>query len=199
MGLLTQNDATLWRGFFVEMAKLRGIPVEYRYVISQKVSIHSEFSYELSEPIPIDIIFDSNPSVSTLRKIGWISENSDDKPYVAQIPFHLPELKVGCTISIKDFDLNSTRDFKITSMKMLLEFPDCWTVTLAPIFFTKAAKTVYTETNYNYLDTPDADVDNDAPDNKYGHEWTRNDDDKGGLRPKDSNFEYLNVLGNGKK
>lgn len=196
MGLLTQNDATLWRGFFVEMAKLRGIPVEYRYVISQEVSIHSEFFYELSEPIPIDIIFDSNPSISTLRKVGWMSENSDDKPYIAQIPFDLPNLKIGCTISIKDFDLNSTRDFKITSIKMLLEFPDCWTVTLAPIFFNKEPKTAYVETNYNYLDTPDADVDNDAPDNKYGHEWTRNDNDLG--KCADSNFQFLNVNKNKK-
>ena len=31
MGLLTQKDARLFRGFFKEMARLRGIPVTYRY------------------------------------------------------------------------------------------------------------------------------------------------------------------------
>ena len=183
MGYLTRNDATLWRQFFKEMAYLRGIPCQYRYVTSQEVTNYGEFLYTLSEPIDMDIIFDDNPKVSTLRKIGWVSENSDDKPYIAQLPFDAKDLKVGCTISIKDFDLDSTRDFKITTMRMLLEFPDCYTVTLAPIFFTNEAKTTYTETNYNYMDTPDADVNNDAPDNKYGREYIEN------------NFEYLNLGG----
>ena len=188
MGLLTQNDATIWRGFFKEMAFLRGIPAMYRYVITQEVTIYSEFFYELSEPIPMHIIFDTNPSVSTLRKIGWVSENSDDKPYIAQIPFDAPNLKVGCTISIKDFDLNSERDFKITSMKMLLEFPDCWTVTLAPIFLTKEAKLGYKESNYNYLDTPDADINNDSPDNTFGRKYVADHPINS-----DDNFQFLNV------
>lgn len=187
MGLLTKDDAKIWRNFFVEMAKLRGIPCQYRFIKEQNVSIHSEFSYILSEPIDMDIIFDENPKVSTLRKIGWISENSDDKPYIAQLPFETPNLKVGCTISIKSLDLDSIRDFKITSMRMLLEFPDCYTCTLAPILFTDEAKTTYTETNYNYMDTPDADVNNDAPNNKYGLDYANE---------QLNNYTFLNVDNN---
>ena len=167
MGLLTNNDALLFRSFFKEAAFLRGIEAEYRHVLSQKVTNHSEFIYELSEPEDMDIIFDQNPTVSTLRKIGWVSEGSDDKPYIAQLPFNATDLKIGCVISLKSLDLNSQRDFKITSINTLLEYPDCWTCTLAPIFFSNEARTEYTVKNYNYIDTPDADIQNDAPDNNF--------------------------------
>jgi len=190
MGLLTRNDATIWKGFFKECAKLRGIPALYRYVLSYTVSTHSEFNYQLSEPQEMDIIFNENPSVATLRKIGWMSENSDDKPYIAQLPFDAKDIQIGCTISIKDFDLDSTRDFKITSIKMILEFPDCWTCTLAPIFFTDEAKDNYTDSNYNYADTVDADTDSDSPDNKYGKEYIK---DHPVIEPDSPNFSYLNV------
>lgn len=169
MGLLTKKDATNFRGFFKEMARLHGIDVEYRNIVSQEVTNHSEFIYQMSDPIPMSIIFQENPLVSTLRKFGWVSENSDDKPYIAQLPFDAPDLKIGCSITIRSDDLESQRDFKITSMKSLLEYPDCWTCLLAPIFFSNEAKTSYIGTNYNYVETPDADISNDAPNNNFGY------------------------------
>jgi len=165
MGLLTQKDARLFRGFFKEMARLRGIPVIYRYATEVDTTIHSEFISTMSKPIPIDIIFDENPKISTLSRIGWVSEKPDDKPYIAMLSFDVPNLTAESTISIAPIDgiTTQTRDFKITTINTLLEFPDCWICTLAPIFNNDPVKDNYDDSNYNYIETtetPDRDTDN---------------------------------------
>lgn len=177
MGLLTQPDATLYRGFFKEMSKLRGIHVQYRYPIKISSTIHAEMNTKLSDPIEMDIIFQENPSVRTLKSIGWVSEIGDDKPYVAQLPFDTPELQVESVITIPPFyEINSrSRDFKITSITTLLEFPDCLTCTLAPIFDTKFINKDYDTSNYNYLDNKDTPA-SDSPNNKI-----------------DNGYNYLNI------
>ena len=101
MGILTQKDATIFRNFFKEMARLRGLPVIYKYPIDMKFSNYAEeIPTGFSEDIHIDIIFDENPKTSTLRKYGWVSELPDDKPYMATIPFDVPNLCKGCRIII---------------------------------------------------------------------------------------------------
>lgn len=156
MGLLTRHDSTLFRSWYHEMAALRGIPVLYRYPIKIDPTIHSEMITEMSEPIEMNIIFETNPKTSTLKQIKWVSEFPNDKPYIAILPFDAPNLQTECTISIKPIDsLNETyRDFKITSINTILEFPDSWTCTLAPIFDVKQGtpKNDYTNSNYNYID-----------------------------------------------
>ena len=54
MGLLTKNDSTIFRGYFKEMAKLRGITVIYQYPIDMNFTIYAEeipkgFSEEITE------------------------------------------------------------------------------------------------------------------------------------------------------
>lgn len=102
------------------------------------------------------IIFQENPKTSTLKQIKWVSEFPNDKPYIAILPFDAPNLSTECTISIKPIgSLNETyRDFKITSINTIMEFPDSWTCTLAPIFETKdgTPKNDYSDSNYNYID-----------------------------------------------
>lgn len=70
MGLLTKDDSTLYRNFFKEMAYLRGISVKYSYPVDIDTSIHGEIRpINMSTSIDIDIIFEENPSVSTLKTI----------------------------------------------------------------------------------------------------------------------------------
>ena len=38
-------------------------------------------------------------------------------------------------------------------MNTLLEFPDCWTVALVPVFDSYKEDNEYAETNINYMDT----------------------------------------------
>lgn len=156
MGYLTDKDARLYRSWFKEMAHLRGQTVQYRYPLKLDPTIHSEMLTELSEPIDMDIIFETNPRTATLKQIKWVSEFPNDKPYIAILPFDAPNLCTECTIAIHPVDsLNETaREFKITSINTILEYPDSWTCTVAPIFDVKddTPKNDYDSSNFNYID-----------------------------------------------
>ena len=136
MGLLTQNDSTMFRGYFKEMAKLLGISVLYQYPIDMDFTIYAEETPKgFSEEIQIDIIFDENPKITTLRKYGWVSEVPDDKPYMATLPYDTKNLCKGCRISIvPPQPLSGKRTFVVTDIQAGLEFPDSWVCKLAPVF-----------------------------------------------------------------
>lgn len=170
MGLLTRDDSTIYRGWFKEMAFLRGISVKYQYAIETTETIHSEFDSELSDPIPMDIIFDTNPRVNTLKLIGWVSENPDDKPYIAYLPYDAPNLTTESIITIPpQVDVTTMNDvisgneqkgmadksFKVTTINQLIEFPDCWICTLAPVYVTKEVDNDYSSTNFNFVKEKD--------------------------------------------
>lgn len=166
MGLLTDKDAKLFRTFFKEAAMLRGIDVRYQYIIQESISIHSESDLTLSEPINMSILFDENPRLKTLKTIGWVSENPEDKPYIAYLPFDAKELSVRNVIEIPPIgSFDKSRKFRITAITTSIEFPDSWLCTLAPLFKNDPIQSDYEETNYNYMDTDDQ-PDKDSPNNK---------------------------------
>lgn len=154
MGLLTKNDSTLYRNWFKEMCRLRGISVGYQYATDTIKTIHSEFQSTYSDTISIDIIFDANPKVNTLKKLGWVSENSDDKPYIAYLPYDTVNLNTESIIVIPPSVENNTRSrkFKVTSITELIEYPDCWICTLAPVFDTETLNNDYSESNFNFIE-----------------------------------------------
>lgn len=154
MGFLTREDSTIYRNWFKEMARLRGHRVEYRYVKEFNETIHSEvYPEHLSDPIYLDVIYEENPKVSTLRRIGWLSENPNDKPYIMLFPFDTPNLTVEARVVIPPFkEINSKpSEFKVTSISTIIEYPDCWTCTIVPVFRTDKPKTDYSNSNYNYI------------------------------------------------
>ena len=148
MGLLNRSDSTIFRGYFKEMCKLIGISVGYQYVVKKELTIHSEDNSELSMPIRIDILFDENPDIKTLNKIGWVSEISEDKPFIANLPYNTPYLTVNARIIIESNDgVSRPRVFKITKIVSDLEFPDAFTCTLVPVYDQYTQKNQYTLVN----------------------------------------------------
>lgn len=168
MGLLTQQDAQMFQTWFKEMAHLRGIAVKYIYPVIEDVTIHSEIQNQFSSEIDMDVIFEENPKVNTLKRIGWVSENSDDKPYIARLPFDAPNLQTKCRIMIPPIgQAIPGRWFEITSIHSDLEYPDCYICVLAPVFETEAPRTDHSQTNYNYIDHERANQpDEDQPANE---------------------------------
>lgn len=153
MGLLTQNDAKIFQNWFKECCRLRGIPVKYIYPVQDDVSIYLEIHPKFSDVIDMDIIFDENPSVKTLKRIGWVSEDPEDKPAIAHLPFDTPGLQTKARILIPPIgQAIPGRWFEVTSIHSNLEYPDSYTCTLAPVFETEKAKTNYEESNYNYIE-----------------------------------------------
>lgn len=153
MGLLNTEDATLHIEWFKEMAHLIGIAVKFQYPLSPSYEIHSQqSSKEYSDPVDIDIIYDENPKVSTLKAIGWISEDSSDKPLIARLPYDLDHVGAECRLIIPPpRELGDGRIFRITGIYTINEYPDCWICTLAPVFKSEDPKTDYSSSSINYI------------------------------------------------
>ena len=158
MGLLTRNDANIFCGYFKEMAKLLGIKVLYQYPIDMQFTMYAEENpLGFSEEIQMDIIFEENPKITTLRKYGWVSETPDDKPYLAQLPMDALNLCKGCRISIvSPKPIESKKVFVITDIQANLQFPDSWACKLAPVMFNKTDKKAdYSDSNNVFMNLDD--------------------------------------------
>lgn len=148
MGLLNRADSTIFRQYFNEMVKLIGQSVGYQYVVKQELTIHSEDNSKLSIPIRLDVLFDENPSVDTLNKLGWVSEVNDQKPIIVNMPYNTPNLTVNARVIIESVDgVGRPRVFRVTKIQSDLEFPDAFTCALVPVFDQYVQKNQYTLVN----------------------------------------------------
>lgn len=146
--MLVRNDALRFRQYFKEAVKLVGLSVAYQWVTKQEYTIHSEKNFEYSQPIRMDIILDENPTIETLNTYGWLSELGDTLPIIAHIPFNTPNLKVGCRITLATIKgTDRPRIFEITKIGSNLEYPDSYTVALAPVLDQFPQRNQYTLVN----------------------------------------------------
>lgn len=153
MGQLFQRDAELYRRFFKEQAKLLGVHVQYKYPVDMKFTVHGqEDPLGYSEPIEMDVIFDQSPRLKTLRKLGWVSEDPNDKPYIIQVPYDTPNLQKGSLIIIPSpLPLEPSKVFKITEITVDHVLPDSWYCKVAPKFEKQDALT-----SKDYKDKPNS-------------------------------------------
>ena len=137
MGLLSpKKDAIVQRHYFKEVAKLLGIRVKYYYPIYETATIHAEIKCQYSDAIDLDIVFQENPKVATLKAIGWVQEFKDDKPYIAMFPYDTPNLQTKSKIHLTPEQTIDEKggDFEITSINTIFQYPDCYICTVVPIF-----------------------------------------------------------------
>lgn len=136
MGELFQRDAEIFRRFFKEQAKLLGVKVYYQYPVDMKFKVNGqEDPLGYSEMIEMNIIFDQSPKLKTLRKLGWVSEDPTDKPYLVQLPYDAPNLQKGCLLTLPSpLPLEPSKVFKITDITVDQVLPDSWYCRVAPKF-----------------------------------------------------------------
>ena len=152
MGLLNREDSRIFRQYFKEMVKLIGQSVGYQYIVERKYTIHSEDNSKLSAPVRRDVLFDENPTVDTLNRLGWVSELNEQKPIVVNMPYDTPNLSVNARLLIESVDgTPRPRVFKITQIESDLEFPDAYTCAAVPIFDQYAQKNQYTLVNHEKI------------------------------------------------
>lgn len=138
MGLLVNSDAARFRSYFKEMAKLIGITVEYQYPIDMEFSDYGEENPSgYSDPEIIDIIFEENPPIKTLKKLGWFTEGADRQASTVQLPYGIKNLCKGCRIKVPDGLNDDGRVFVITEIQANLQFADSWICKVAPVFHNK--------------------------------------------------------------
>ncbi len=153
MGLLTDEDSKQFRTWFCEMAKLVGWKVGYQYPLGDQKTIHSEPNMPMSNPMQLDIIFMENPTQDTLKKHGWTVEIGEQKPVVAQVPYDTPNLQRYSRFIIPPVGtIVDSRVFEVTAISSILEYPDCWTVRLAPVYKTIQEDNDYTNLNIDKMD-----------------------------------------------
>jgi hypothetical protein len=155
LGDLFNQDAEIFREFFKEQAKLLGIKVKYRYPIDMKFTLHfQEDPLGYSEPIDIDIIFSQSPQLKTLKKLGWVSEDKSDKPYLIQMPYDTPNLQKGSLVILPvPAPLIGSKVFKITDITVDQILPDSWYCKVAPKFedMDKLTLEDYKDKSYSFL------------------------------------------------
>jgi len=153
MGLLTNEDSMLFQTFFKEMTKLRGIKVQYIYPVIEDISIHGQIFPKFSSIFDLDIMFETNPKIKTLKNYGWISEDSENKPYIAYLPIDTPYIQSKARLKINPIGSNKQgKWFEITEISEAIEYPDAYACKLAPIFINEPEKLDYSETNNNYIE-----------------------------------------------
>lgn len=162
MGTLIQKDAKLFRGWFKEMAKLIGIRVLYQYMHTDKsFDVHGALKGTYSDPENLDIIFIEYPDQKTLKKLGWYSEDKEQRPIMAQLPYDTPNLQSGCRIlipyGVTEVDYKT---FRITEIKTIPTMPDSYYVKLAPEFASIFSETLsdYSDSDFNMISGEDGTV-----------------------------------------
>ena len=141
MGLLVGEDSKLFRSFFKELCKLRGISIDYIYPVTEETSIHGQIFPEFSSIFNIDIIFESTPKIKTLKNYGWVSEDKSDKPYVAYFPYDTPHIQTKARCKL--YPIGSEKDgkwFEIRDINESIEFPDAYICRLAPVYISEKEK-----------------------------------------------------------
>lgn len=132
---LVKSDALMFRHYFKEMLDLYGIDGMYYEVIEEtkKYNEAGEFSAYYKDPIPCQVIFDQVPKISTLKKLGWTTENDESQPIV-HVDYDLPGIQKGACFSIEDpLRLGKGRLFRISKLSLGIIYPMCVTCQLVAV------------------------------------------------------------------
>lgn len=193
MGMLIRNEALLQRRYFKEMCKLVGISVAYQWVTDKKYTIHSEKNFKYSQPIRMNVILNENPTIETLNTYGWLSEIGDSLPLIAHIPFDTPNLMVGCRITLATIrGTNRPRIFDITKIGSNLEYPDSYTVALAPVLDQFPQRNQYTLVNNEKVSQDKSDVTSNEQNSLYTTNTEVIDTTPEPFKDWENNYSFLN-------
>ena len=142
-------------------------------------------------------MFDTNPTIKTLKNYGWVSENRDDKPYIGYFPIDTPKIQTKAKIKISPIGVEKNgKWFEITDIQHAIEYPTSYVCRLAPVFETKPEQLDYSHTNNNYLSK------DNQPDQSNNHIKEINEDLEEHIEDNlkkeldeqvDKNFKYLDI------
>lgn len=131
---LLQNDITVLRYYFREALDLYGIPARYYQL---KPNCHFTVAGELSanyfDSIKCKIIFDQVPKISTLKKLGWVTE-LDQAASLIHVDFDLPGISFGSLFEIKDpLAPDKGKLFRVTKLQTSIIYPVSITCQIVPV------------------------------------------------------------------
>lgn len=158
-GLLhKQNDITIHRHYFKEMVSLLGVQCIYKAVKKNKhYSDHGELKSGYEEGVLTGCIFQEHPDVKTLKKLGWVTEISEESSII-HVPFDLDNVQVGALFIIPDtFNPKNGRVFRVVKMSSIMIYPASIACEIIPEIQNnfESSQFIYKNTDFNLLNTED--------------------------------------------
>lgn len=136
MQSLIQEDIKLMRARYNEALELQGIACTYQFPNLATTNTQGEPLIDsYSELIDTHIFFDSNPKVKTLKRFGWVVDNSDDLPFLVHCSWNLPHLQKDAIFRIAgQYSELPERIFRVTNISYDLQAPDHLVATIIPVY-----------------------------------------------------------------
>ncbi|MCM1224875.1 MAG: hypothetical protein NC548_61545 [Lachnospiraceae bacterium] len=136
MQSLIQDDIKLMRARYNEALELQGIACTYQFPNLATTNNQGEPVVDsYSELIETHIFFDSNPKVKTMKRFGWVVDNSDDLPFLIHCSWDLPHLQKDAIFRIAgQYSELPERVFRVTSISYDLQAPDHLVATIIPVY-----------------------------------------------------------------
>lgn len=144
--LIKKSDIELHRKYFKEMTKLLGIQVLYRAPRDSKNwNTYGELDTLYYEPVVVGCIFDEHPTIWTMKKLGWNTEQSESTSII-HVPYDLEKLQVGSLFIIPDtLNPKQGRLFRVSRMSTSFIYPASIACEIAPEY-----ENTFQKSNYEY-------------------------------------------------
>ena len=145
-GLLLNQDITLHRQYFEECVRLLGINVVYRAPRPGKhYTTYAEIKSNYENPEVVGCIFEEHPEQQTLKKLGWISELSENASIIS-VPYDLKGLQQGALFIVPSgLDNAEGRLFRVTKLSNIMVYPASITCQIVPEY-----ENTFSDNQYNY-------------------------------------------------
>lgn len=136
MESLIQDDIKLMRARYNEALILQGIECKYQFPnLASSNSQGEPLIDSYSELIDTHIFFESTPKVKTLKRYGWVVENSEDLPFLIHCSWDLPHFQKDCIFRIAgQYAELPERVFRVTAISYDLQAPDHLVATIIPVY-----------------------------------------------------------------
>jgi hypothetical protein len=134
-GALLKGDARIFRQYFAEMVRLIGIQTFYRCTKPGKTyTTYAEIDSNYEEPIQVGVIYHDHPDQKTLKKMGWVSELSEEA-IMLDVPYDLVGIQKGCLFLLPSgLDNGQSRLFRVNQLQNSVVYPTAITCELVPEF-----------------------------------------------------------------
>jgi hypothetical protein len=147
------------------MCKLLGVPIKYYSPVNIDYDIYGLQDILVDSGIDMNMIFDESPKVSTIKRLGWYKEDSNELPILCHLSYSTPNLQKGSYIGIyppeellsDNPDVGSIRIFKVTRISTIQIYPEAWTCQLAPVIDSTTYEDNSATDNFSYLDIDNMD------------------------------------------
>ncbi|MCM1323016.1 MAG: hypothetical protein NC218_02420 [Acetobacter sp.] len=156
MDSILQNDLTIFRYYASEQLDMYGISaLYYQPKPGKHFTVAGEISANYFDPIPCKILFDQVPKISTLKKLGWVTE-LDQEASLINVHFDTPGIQQGALYEVKDpLKPDAGRLFRVTKLQTGILYPAFVTCQIVPVVGSEPEETVkpYEGDKSIFLDT----------------------------------------------